>query len=152
MTMRMLTVAAVCGAALVAVLPAAAKTPPPTVVAKVGIEVAKLGLATNDIDTANAKCSSKACLSKSYTAYYAEAHVLDGALEALWTAAGKSGACASAAVSAAAGFDAVTADYHTLQGAAVAHDKAGATKAMAGIRAKVPRLTAVINSFKVKCR
>jgi hypothetical protein len=60
MTKRFVPLAAACIAVLVGVLPAAAKTPPPTVVAKVGIEVAKLGLATGGIDTATSKCTSKA--------------------------------------------------------------------------------------------
>src|SRR2546430_17651114 len=111
MPKRIVSVAAACIAVLVGALPAAAKTPPPTAVAKVGIEVAKLGLATGGIDTATSKCTSKTCLSKSYTAFYKQAHILDSALQALWTAAGKSGACASAAVNAAAGFDSLTGSY-----------------------------------------
>ena len=98
MTKRIVLLTAACIAALVAVLPATAKTPPPNLVAKVGIEVAKLGLATGDIDTATSKCTSKACLSKSYTAFYKQAHVLDGALQTLWNAAGQSGPCATAVV------------------------------------------------------
>jgi hypothetical protein len=119
MTKRIIFLTAACIAALVAVLPAAAKTPPPAAVAKVGIEVAKLGLASGDIDTATSKCTSKACLSKSYTAFYTQAHVLDGALQALWRAAGESGPCAAA--------------YGQIQ-------------------AKTPRLTAIVSSFKTKCR
>ena len=133
-------------------LPAAAKTPPPTVVAKVGIEVAKLGLAAGGIDTANSKCTSKPCLSKSYAAFYKQAHILDGALQALWTAAGKSGPCASAVVDAAAGFDSLTGNYHSLEAATLKNDKSAATKAYGQIQTKTPRLTAIISSFKTKCR
>jgi hypothetical protein len=136
----------------VGALPAAAKTPPPAVVAKVGIEVAKLGLATGGIDTATSKCTSKACLSKSYTAFYKQAHTLDGALQALWTAAGKSGLCAAAAVNAAAGFDSLTGSYHSLEAATLKNDRAAATKAYGQIQTKTPRLTAIISSFKTKCR
>jgi hypothetical protein len=118
----------------------------------VGIEVAKLGLATNAIDTATSKCASKSCLDKSYRAYYAEAAVLDNALKALWSAAGKSGRCASAAVNAAAGFDSVTADYRALERATLAQDQAAATKAAGRIRTKVARLSAILGSFKTICR
>jgi len=152
MTMRTVSLTAACIAALVVVLPAAAKTPPPTVVAQVGIEAAKLGLATGNIDTATSKCTTKACLSKSYTAFYTQAHVLDGALEALWTAAGKSGPCASAAVNAGAGFDSLTANYHGLEAATLKNDKAAATKAYGQIQVKTPQLTAILGSFKTKCR
>ena len=152
MTKRILPLAAACIAALVAVLPAAAKTPPPTVVAKVGIEVAKLGVATGGIDTATSKCTTKACLSKSYSAFYAQAHTLDGALNALWTAAGKSGSCASAVVNAAAGFDSLTGNYHSLEAATLKNDKPAATKAYGQIQTKTPLLTAIISSFKTKCR
>jgi hypothetical protein len=136
----------------VAVLPAAAKTPPPTAVAKVGIEVAKLGLASGDIDAATSKCTSKACLSKSYAAFYAQAHTLDGALEALWTAAGKSGPCASAVVNSAAGFESLTSSYKSLEAATLKNDRPAATKAYGEIQAKTPRLTAIVGSFKTKCR
>jgi hypothetical protein len=152
MTKRIVPLAAACIAALVAVLPAAAKTPPPTAVAKVGIEVAKLGLASGDIDTATSKCTSKACLSKSYSAFYAQAHTLDGALHALWAATGKSGACASAVVNAAAGFDSLTGNYHSLETATLNDDRPAATKAYGQIQAKTPRITAIISSFKTKCR
>ena len=152
MTKRLAPLATVCIAALVAVLPAVAKTPPPTLVAKVGIEVAKLGLATGDIDTATSKCTSKACLSKSYNAFYTQAHVLDGALQTLWKAAGQSGPCASAVANAGAGFDSLVADYHSLEAATLKNDKAAATKAYGQIQVKTPRLTAIINSFKIKCR
>jgi curli biogenesis system outer membrane secretion channel CsgG len=152
MTKRIVPLAVACIAALVAVLPAAAKTPPSTTVAKVGIEVAKLGLATGDIDTATSKCTSKACLSKSYTAFYNQAHTLDGALEALWNAAGKSGRCASAVVNAAAGFESLTGSYHGLEAATLKNDKPAATKAYGEIQTKTPRLTAIISSFKTKCR
>lgn len=152
MTLRALTVVAALVAALATALPAAAKTPPPLVVAKVGIEVAKLGLATSGIDTANSKCAAKACLTRSYAAYYREATVLDTALQALWTAAGRSGRCASAAVNAAAGFDSLTADYRTLERAMVAHDKAAAAKALGRIETKVPRLSSIVGSFKTVCR
>ena len=128
------------------------KTPPPTVVATVGIEVAKLGLASGGIDTATSKCTSKTCLSKSYTAFYAQAHTLDGALEALWTAAGKSGLCASAVVNAAAGFESLTSNYHSLEAATLKNDKPAATKAYGQIETKTSRLTAIIGSFKTKCR
>ena len=149
---RIIPLAAACIAALVAVLPAAAKTPPPTVVATVGIEVAKLGLAAGGIDTATSKCTSKPCLSKSYAAFYKQAHVLDGALQALWTASGKSGPCASAVVDAAAGFDSLTGNYHSLEAATLKNDKSAATKAYGQIQTKTPRLTAIISSFKTKCR
>jgi hypothetical protein len=152
MTKRLIPLAATCIAALVVVLPAAAKTPPPLAVAKVGIEVAKLGLASGGIDTATSKCTTKACLSKAYTAFYAQAHVLDGALQALWTAAGKSGTCASAVVNAAAGFDSLTGNYRSLEAATLKNDKSAATKAYGQIQAKTPRLTAIISSFKTKCR
>ncbi|MGZ4353816.1 MAG: hypothetical protein ACXVZ4_09730, partial [Gaiellaceae bacterium] len=83
MTLRILSLAAACTAALVVVLPAAAKTPPPSAVASVGIEVAKLGLVTGGIDTATSTCKTKACLSKSYSAFYTQAHAVDAALKAL---------------------------------------------------------------------
>ena len=152
MTKRIVPLAAACIAALVAVLPAAAKTPPPTLVARVGIEVAKLGLATGNIDAATSKCTTKACLSKSYAAFYAQARVLDGALQAVWKAAGESGACASAVVNAAAGFDSLVGDYHSLEAATLKNDRPAATKAYGQIQAKTPRLTAIVNSFKIKCR
>ena len=152
MTKQIVPLAVACIAALVAVLPAAAKTPPPTAVAKVGIEVAKLGLASGDIDAATSKCTSKACLSKSYAAFYAQAHTLDGALEALWTAAGKSGPCASAVVNSAAGFESLTSSYKSLEAATLKNDRPAATKAYGEIQAKTPRLTAIVGSFKTKCR
>lgn len=65
MTMRMLLLAAACSVALVVALPAGAKTPPPGVVASVGIEVAKLGLKASDIDTATSTCKTASCLSTS---------------------------------------------------------------------------------------
>jgi len=46
-----------------------------------------------------------------------QGEALDGALQALWTAAGKSGPCASAVVNAASGFDSLTANYHGLEAA-----------------------------------
>jgi hypothetical protein len=140
MTKRIVPLAAACIAVLVGVPPAAAKTPPPTVVANGGI------------DTATSKCTSKPCLTKSYTAFYKQAHILDGALQALWTAAGKSGPCASAVVNAAAGFDSLTANYHSLEAATLKNDKPAATKAYGQIQTKTPRLTAIISSFKTKCR
>jgi hypothetical protein len=152
MTKRIVSLAVACVAVLLGVLPAAAKTPPPSAVARVGIEVAKLGLATGGIDTATSKCTSKACLSKSYTAFYKQAHSLDSALQALWTAAGKSGQCASAAVNAAAGFDSLTGSYHSLEAATLKNDRSAATKAYGQIQTKTPRLTAIISSFKTKCR
>jgi hypothetical protein len=152
MTKRIALLAAACIAALIAVLPAVAKTPPPLVVAKVGIDVAKLGLAVGDIDTATSNCTSKACLSKSYTAFYAQAHSLDSALQALWKATGESGPCASAVVIAAAGFDSLTANYHSLEAATLKNDKSAATKAYGQIQTKTPRLTAIVSSFKTKCR
>lgn len=152
MTKRILLITATCIAALMAVLPAAAKTPPPLVVAKVGIEVAKLGLAVGNVDTANSKCTTKACLSKSYTAYYAQAKNLDNALHALWTAAGEKGPCASAVANAGAGFDSLTTSYHSLEAAMLKSDKSAATKAYGQIQAKTPQITAIVNSFKTKCR
>lgn len=152
MTKRIVLISATCLVALVAVLPAAAKTPPPAAVAQVGIEVAKLGLASGGIDTATSKCTSKACLSKSYTAFYTQAHAVDGALQALWKASGQSGACAAAAVNAGAGFDSLVANYHSLETATLKNDKAAAKQAYGQIEAKTPRLTAVISSFKTKCR
>jgi hypothetical protein len=152
MTKRIVPLAVASIAALVAVLPATAKTPPPTNVVKVALEVAKLGVATGDIDTATSKCATKACLSKSYTAYYAEAHTLDGALKNLWTASGRSGPCASAAVNAAAGFDSLTGNYHSLEAATLKNDKSAATSAYEQIQTKTPRLTAIISSFNTKCR
>ena len=152
MTKRIVLLAAACIAALMAVLPAVAKTPPPTVVAKVGIEVAKLGLAAGAIDTATSNCTTKACLSKSYAAFYQQAHTLDGALQTLWKATGRSGPCASAVVNAAAGFDSLVGDYHSLEAATLKNDKPAATKAYGQIQTKTPRLTAIISSFKTKCR
>ena len=152
MIMRIVSLAAACSAALLVVLPAAAKTPPPLVVAKVGIEVAKLGLASGGIDTATSKCTSKSCLSKSFTAFYTQARSLDNALKALWTAAGRSGPCASAAVNAGAGFDSLTGNYHSFETATLKNDKAAATAAYGQIQAKTSRLTAIISSFKTKCR
>lgn len=152
MTKRILPLAVACIAALVAVLPAAAKTPPPTAVAKVAIEVAKLGLATGGIQTATSKCTTTPCLSKSYTAYYTEAKTLDNALKALWTASGKSGACASAVVNAAAGFDSLTGNYRSLEAATLKNDRTAATSAYTQIETKTPRITAIISSFKTKCR
>ena len=152
MTKRIIFLTAACIAALLAVLPAAAKTPPPAAVARVGIEVAKLGLASGNIDTATSKCTTKACLSKSYTAFYTQAHVLDGALKDLWQAAGQSGACAAAVANAGAGFDSLTANYHSLEAATLSNNKAAATKAYGQIQAKTPRLTAIVSSFKTKCR
>ena len=152
MTKRIALLAVACIAALAAVLPAAAKTPPPTAVAKVGIEVAKLGLAAGGIDTATSKCTTKACLSKSYAAFYTQAHTLDGALQALWKAAGQSGPCASAVVAAAAGFDSLVGNYHSLEAATLKNDRPAATKAYGQIQSKTPRLTTIVNSFKTKCR
>ena len=152
MTKQIALLAAACIAALVTVLPAVAKTPPPAAVAKVGIEVAKLGLASGNIDTANSKCTSKACLSKSYTAFYKQAHSLDGALQALWKAAGESGPCASAVANAGAGFDSLTASYHSLETGMLNNDKSAATRAYGQIQAKTPRITAIVSSFKTKCR
>jgi hypothetical protein len=152
MTKRIVPLAAAGIAALVVVLPAAAKTPPPAAVAKVGLEVAKLGLASGGIDTANASCKTSACLSKSYSAFYAQAKTLDGALQALWSASGKSGPCAAAVVNVASGFDSMTADYHSLETAQLKQDKSAATNAFAQIKVKTPRLTAILNSFKTKCR
>jgi hypothetical protein len=152
MTKRIVLLTATSLAALVVVLPAVAKTPPASVVAQVGIEVAKLGLATGNIDTATSKCTTKVCLSKSYNAFYAQAHVLDGALQNLWKAAGQSGLCAAAAVNAGAGFDSLTANYHSLEAATLKNDKAAATAAYDQIQTKTPRLTAIISSFKTKCR
>jgi hypothetical protein len=143
MTKRIVPLVAACIAVLVGALPAAAKTPPPTAVAKVGIEVAKLGLAVGGIDTATSKCTSKPCLS-----FFS----VDGALQALWTAAGKSGPCASAVVNAAAGFDSLAGNYHSLEAATLKNDKSAATNAYGQIQTKTPRLTAIISSFKTKCR
>ena len=114
--------------------------------------MAKLGLATGAIDTATSKCASSACLGRSYTAFYKQAHVLDGALEALWNAAGKTGPCASAASNAGAGFDSLTASYHRLEAATLKNDKPAATTAYEQIQTKTPRLTAIVSSFKTKCR
>jgi hypothetical protein len=152
MTKRIVLISAACLAALVAVLPAAAKTPPPAAVAQVGIEVAKLGLASGGIDTATSKCTTKACLSKSYTAFYTQAHAVDGALQSLWKASGQSGACAAAAANAGAGFDSLVANYHSLETATLNNNKTAAKQAYGQIEAKTPRLTAVIGSFKTKCR
>jgi hypothetical protein len=77
----------------------------------------------------------------------------DGALQALWSATGKSGACASAVVNAAAGFDSLTGSYHRLEAATLKNDRSAATKAYGQIQTKTPRLTAIIiSSFKTKCR
>ncbi len=152
MTKRIILLSATCIAALVAVLPAVAKTPPPTLVASVGIEVAKLGIATGNIDTATSTCKSKACLSKSYDAFYTQAQVLDGALKNLWKAAGESGPCASAVANAGAGFDSLVTNYHSLEAATFKNDRPAATKAYGQIQAKTPRLTAIVSSFKTKCR
>ncbi len=150
MTTRILSLAVACIAALVVVLSAAAKTPAPAVVG--GIEVAKLGLATSGIDTATSKCRTKSCLSKSYAAFYAQARSVDTSLKVLWSAAGKSGPCASAAVNAGAGFDSLTANYHSLEAATLKNDKPAATAAYGQIQTKTPRLTAILSSFKTKCR
>lgn len=152
MNTRALSIVAACLAALVAALPAASKTPPPSVVANVGVQVAQLGLAAGRVDTADSKCSTAACLSKSYNAFYAQARTLDRALEALWNAAGRSGACAAAAANAGAGFDSLTKNYHSLEAALLKNDKAAANAAYGQINAKTPRLTAVVSSFKTKCR
>ena len=109
-------------------------------------------LAAGAIDTATSKCTSEACLSKSYSAFYTQAHTLDGALQALWTAAGKSGPCAAATANAGAGFDSLTGSYHSLEAATLKNDKPAATKAYGQIQTKTPRLTAIISSFKTKCR
>ena len=77
---------------------------------------------------------------------------LDGALQALWKAAGESGACAAAVANAGAGFDSLTANYHSLEAATLKNDKSAATKAYGQIQAKTPRLTAIVSSFKTKCR
>jgi hypothetical protein len=151
MTKRILPLAAAVIAALVVVLPAAAKTPPATTVAEVGIQVAQLGLVAGGVDKANASCKTTVCLSKSYTAFFAQAHNLDGALEALWTASGKSGACASAAVNAGAGFDSLTKSYHSLEAAMLKGNKTVATTAYGQIKVTTPKLTAILNSFKTKC-
>ena len=152
MTTRILSLAAACIAALVVVLPAAAKTPAPAVVGGVGIQVAKLGLAASGIDRATSKCTTKSCLSKSYAGFYAQARSVDASLKALWSAAGKSGPCASAAINAGAGFDSLTVNYHSLEAATLKNDKSAATAAYGQIQTKTPRLTAIISSFKTKCR
>ncbi len=76
MTKRIIPLAAACIAVLAAALPAAAKTPPPTVVAKV----------------------------------------------------------------------------HSLEAATLKNNKSAATKAYGQIQTKTPRLTAIVSSFKTKCR
>jgi hypothetical protein len=152
MTTRIVFLTVACIAAVVVVLPAAAKTPAPAAVATVGIEVAKLGIASGNIDTATSKCTTKACLSKSYTAFYTQAHTLDGALQALWKAAGESGPCAAAVATAGAGFNSLTANYHSLEAATLNNDRSAATTAYGQIQAKTPRLTAIVSSFKTKCR
>jgi len=149
---RISSLVAVCSAALVVALPAAAKTPPPATVAGVGIEVAKLGLASYGIDTANSKCTTKACLMKSYTVFYSQAVSVDNALKTLWMASGKSGPCASGAVNAAAGFSSLTGNYHSLEAAQLKLDKVAAKAAYGQIQRKTPLLTSIINSFKTKCR
>jgi hypothetical protein len=144
--------AAACAVALVVALPAGAKTPPPAVVASVGLEVAKLGLKVDGIDTATSKCKTASCLSQSYTAYFKQAKVVDNALKALWMASGQSGQCAAAAVNAGAGFDSLNTNYHSLEAATLKNDTAAAKAAYGQIQAKTPRVTAVIASFKTKCR
>lgn len=150
--MRTFSLLAACTVALVVVLPAGAKTPPPAAVATVGIEVAKLGLKASGIDTATSRCRTAPCLSKSYAAFYKQAHVVDNALQTLWNAAGKSGACAAAAVNAGAGFDSLVGNYHSLEAATLNNNKSAAKSAYGQIEAKTPRITAIINSFKTKCR
>lgn len=152
MSRRLVPLAAAIAVALVVALPAGAKTPPPATVAAVGVQVAKLGVAAAAIDRATAKCTTAACLSKSYSAFYKQAHAVDHSLEALWAAAGKSGPCASAAADAGAGFDSLVGDYHHLEAATLKGNRAAAKAAYAQIAAKTPRLTAIISSLKTKCR
>src|SRR5665647_2072301 len=89
-------------AALVVAIPAGAKTPPPSAVANVGIQLAKFGLSVFAVDNAPSKCKSVACLHKSYAALYAQGRSLDKSLESLWMASGQSGSCATAAATAGA--------------------------------------------------
>ena len=146
MSMRISSLAAASITALVAVVPAVAKTPPPTVVANVGIQVAKLGIASAGIDAATSKCMTKPCLAKGYAAFYTQARAVDSSLKTLWAAAGRSGPCASAAVQAGAGFDSLTGSYHRLETATLDNNKAAATAAYGEIQTKTPRLTSIISS------
>jgi hypothetical protein len=149
---RFASLAAAALAALVLAIPAAAKTPPPSVVANVGIQLAKFGLSVSGVDGATSKCKSVACLHKSYAALYAQGHSVDNALQKLWTASGQAGSCASAAADAGAGMDSLMKNFHSLENATVKNNVSAATAAAAQIRTKTPRITAVINSFKTKCR
>ena len=149
---RFASLAAAALAALVLAIPAGAKTPPPSVVANVGIQLAKFGLSVSAVDGATSKCKSVACLHKSYVALYAQGHNVDKSLQNLWAASGQSGSCASAAANAGAGMDSLMKNFHSLENATVKNNVSAAKAAAAQIRTKTPRITAVINSFKTKCR
>jgi len=149
---RFASLAAAAFAALVLAIPAGAKTPPPSVVANVGIQLAKFGLSVSAVDGATSKCKTAACLHKSYAALYAQGHNVDLSLENLWQASGRSGSCAAAAGNAGAGMASLLKNFHSLESATVKNNASAANAAAAQIRTKTPRLTAVINSFKTKCR
>lgn len=149
---RFASVVAAALAALVLALPAGAKTPPPSVVANVGIQLANFGLSVYAVDGAPSKCKSVACLHKSYAALYARGHSVDNSLKNLWLASGQSGSCASAAAIAGAGLDALLKSFHALESATVKNNASAVKAASAQIQTNTPRLTAVISSFKTKCR
>jgi hypothetical protein len=150
--MRFALLLAAALAALVVAIPAGAKTPPPSAVANVGIQLAKFGLSVYGVDRAPSKCKSVACLHKSYAALYAQGRSFDKSLENLWLASGKSGSCATAAATAGAGLDSLLKDFHAQESATVKNNASAVKAAAAQIQAKTPRFTAVINSFKTKCR
>jgi hypothetical protein len=150
--MRFAVLAAAALAALVVAIPAGAKTPPPSTVANVGIQLAKFGLSVYSAEQALSTCKNAACVHKSYAALYAQGHSFDNALKNLWLASGQSGSCASAAANAGAGLDSLLKDFHSLESAAVKNNASAAKAASAQIQTKTPLLTAVINSFKTKCR
>lgn len=150
--MRFASLAAAALAALVVALPAGAKTPPPSAVANVGIQLAKFGLSVYAVDRAPSTCKSVACLHKSYAALYAQGHSVDDSLKNLWIASGQSGSCASAAATAGAALDSLLKSYHALERATVKNNASAIKAVSAQIQTTTPRLTAVINSFKTKCR
>jgi hypothetical protein len=150
--MRLASLAAAALAALAVALPAGAKTPPPSVVAKVGIQVAQFGLSIYATDQARSSCKTAACLHKSFAGLYAQGRKLDTSLMNLWLASGRSGSCASAAATAGAGLDSLLKSFHALETAAVKKNAPAAKAAYAQVQSKTPRLTAVIDSFKTACR
>jgi len=112
----------------------------------------KFGLAVYAVERAPSTCKSVACLHKKYVALYAEGHSFDNSLKNLWMASGQSGSCASAAVNAGAGLDSLLKNFHALESATVKNNASAVKAVSAQIQTKTPRFTAVINSFKTKCR